>query len=60
MHWLANRNGSRTRSRRRRPYKPEEREGMSERQSTQSLTTFCSLEQPPVCPMVLAKLRIRQ
>ena len=30
MHWLANRNGSHTRSRRRRPYKPEEREGMSE------------------------------
>lgn len=32
MHWIANRNGSRTRSRRRRPYKPEECEGMSERQ----------------------------
>jgi hypothetical protein len=60
MHWIANRNGSRTRSRRRRPYKSEECQGMSERQSTQTLTTFCSVEQPFVCPMVLAKLRIRQ
>jgi hypothetical protein len=38
----------------RRTYKPEEREYALEGQSTQSLTTFCSLEQPFIRLMVLA------
>jgi hypothetical protein len=56
MHSIVTRNDSHTRSRRQRPYKSEECEAVTERQGIQLLTTFCSLAQPFVCPMVLAKL----